>query len=72
MKQYESPENPAERELFEIIKQTYAVVLEAEQQAMRTQLRDHLKTIPAAERMALIDHIETSIGQNLDGPEFEL
>ncbi|MET0864585.1 MAG: hypothetical protein ABWZ98_09655 [Nakamurella sp.] len=61
----------AERELFETMRTTYAVALEPEQQAMIRELRHHLTTIPADERMALIDDIENAIGQHLEDQEYE-
>jgi hypothetical protein len=64
-------EDPAERELFETIKGTYALVLEAEQHAMITELRFNLPTIPAEQRMALIDDIENAVGQNIESQELE-
>jgi len=65
-------ENPAERELFETIKATYAFALEPEQHAMVKELRSHLSTIPPGERAALIDAVESAIGQNIEGEEFDL
>jgi len=67
-----APEDPAEREIFETIKATYAFALEPEQQAMVKQLRTHLSTIPVGERVALIDAVESAIGQNIEGEEFDL
>ena len=66
MQQNEPDEDPAERELFETIKATYALALEPEQHAMVRQLRHRLPTISAEERMELIDDIHNSIGQNVE------
>jgi hypothetical protein len=66
MDRNQSPEDPAERGLFDTIKSTYALALEPEQQAMIKELRHRLPTIPAEERMALIDSIENAVGQNLE------
>ncbi len=65
-------EDPAERELFETIKATYALALEPEQHAMIKELRFHLPTISFGERMVLIDDIENAISQNIEGREFDL
>ena len=59
-------EDPAERQLFETIKATYALALEPEQHAMIKELRFNLPTISVDERMALIDAIENAIGQNIE------
>ncbi len=61
-----SAEDPAERTLFETIRETYALALEPEQHAMIRQLRSHLPTVPADERNALIADIERSVGQNIE------
>lgn len=66
MDRKQSPEDPTERGLFETIKSTYAFALEPEQQAMIKELRYRLPTIPAEERIALIDSIENAVGQNLE------
>lgn len=64
-------ENPAERGLFETIKETYALALEPEQHAMIRQVRSHLPTVPVDERNALIADIERSVGQNIEEePEY--
>ena len=68
----QAPEDPAERKLFETIKATYAFALEPEQQAMVKELRTHLSTISAGERVALIDAVESAIGQNDEGEEYDL
>jgi hypothetical protein len=65
-------EDPAEREIFETIKATYAFALEPEQQAMVKQLKTNLSTIPVGQRVALIDAVESAIGQNIEGEEFDL
>jgi len=39
---------------------------------MVKQLRTHLSTIPVGERVALIDAVESAIGQNIEGEEFDL
>ena len=65
-------EDPAERELFETIKGTYALAEEPEQHAMIKELRFHLPTIPSGERMGLIDNIENAIGRNMEWQELEL
>ena len=65
-------ENPAERELFETIKSTYTFALEPEQQAMVKELRSRLSTIAIGERVALINAVESAIGQNIEGEEFDL
>lgn len=72
MKPEQRQEDPAERELFETIKATYSLALEPEQHAMITELRSHLPTIGSDERLSLIDDIESSIGQNIEGQELEL
>ena len=59
-------EDPADRTMFETIRETYALALEPEQQAMIRQLRSHLRTVPAHERNALIADIERSVGQDLE------
>ena len=68
----EPQEDPAERELFETIKSTYLLAVEAEQRAMVTELRHHLPTLAFRERTALIDDIETAIGQNIETLELDL
>ena len=68
----ERQEDPAERELFETIKGTYALAEEPEQHAMIKELRFHLPTIPSGERMGLIDNIENAIGRNMEWQELEL
>jgi hypothetical protein len=65
-------EDPAERELFETIKGTYALVEEPEQRAMIKELRSKLTTISSGERMSLIDAIENAISQNMEWQELEL
>ena len=65
-------EDPAERELFETIKGTYALVEEPEQRAMIKELRSKLTTISSGERMSLIDAIENGISQNMEWQELEL
>lgn len=65
-------EDPAERELFETIKGTYALVEEPEQRAMIKELRSRLTTISSGERMSLIDAIENAISQNMEWQELEL
>ena len=65
-------EDPAERELFETIKATYALAEEPEQHAMVKELRSRLTTISSAERTSLIDAIENSIGRNVEWQELEL
>lgn len=70
VQQRQTPEDPAERELFETISATYALALEPEQHAMVKQLRDHLRTIPQEERLGLINSIQEAIGRNLE-EEFE-
>jgi hypothetical protein len=65
-------EDPAERELFETIKGTYALAEEPEQHAMIKELRSQLTTISAGERMALIDAIENGISQNMEWQELGL
>ena len=64
-------EDPAERELFETIRATYTFALEPEQHAMIKELRSHLSTISVEERLALIDAVESAIGQNIEGEEFD-
>ena len=59
-------EDPRERELFKTIRQTYVLALEPEQRAMIRELRVRMGTVPAVERMALIDDIERSVGQNIE------
>ena len=71
MERNQPKEDPAERGIFETIKATYALALEPEQQAMVQELRTRLPTISLEERMALVDDIQNSIGQNLQ-EEFEL
>jgi hypothetical protein len=66
MKPQETSEDPAEREIFETIKSTYSLALEPEQHAMIKQLRSHLATISVDERVALINAIERSVGQNIE------
>ena len=68
----EQQEDPAERELFETIKGTYALAEEPEQHAMIKELRSELTTISSAERTSLIDAIENSIGRNVEWQELEL
>ncbi len=53
-------------ELYDTIATTYPLALEQEQHAMIRQLRSHLPAVPQRQRMALIDRIERSIGQNLE------
>ena len=65
-------EDPAERELFETIKGTYALVEEPEQRAMIKELRSKLTTISSGERMSLIDAIENAISQNMEWQGLEL
>ena len=65
-------EDPAERELFETIKGTYALVEEPEQRAMIKELRSRLTTISSGERMSLIDAIENAISQNMEWQGLEL
>jgi hypothetical protein len=65
-------EDPAERELFETIKGTYALVEEPEQRAMIKELRSRLTTISSGDRMSLIDAIENAISQNMEWQELEL
>jgi len=65
-------EDPAERELFETIKGTYALVQEPEQHAMIKELRFHLPTISSGERMVLIDDIENAVSQNIEWQEPDL
>ena len=72
MAQEQQREDPAERELFETIKGTYALAEEPEQHAMIKELRSNLTTISSGERMSLIDAIENSIGQNVEWQELEL
>ena len=60
-------EDPAERELFETIKATYALAPEPELHAMIRELRQHLPTLSFRERKALIDDIESAIGQDIEG-----
>ena len=67
----QAQEDPAERELFETIRTTYALALEPEQHAMVNELRDDLRTIRWEERSELINDIQNAIGQNLE-EEFEL
>ena len=64
-------ENPADRELLETIKATYALALEPEQHAMIKELRFNLPTISVDERMVLIDDIENAIGQNMEEQELD-
>jgi hypothetical protein len=59
-------EDPAQRELFETIKATYALVLQPEQHAMVKELRTRMPTISFEERTELIDDIQNAIGQNLE------
>ena len=66
MKPETAPEDPTERELFETIKSTYTFALEPEQHAMIKELRSHLASIPIGERKALIDSIESAVGQNIE------
>ena len=66
----QAQEDPAERELFETIRTTYALALEPEQHAMVNELRDDLRTIRWEERSELINDIQNAIGQNLE-EEFE-
>ena len=65
-------EDPAERELFETIKGTYALAEEPEQHAMIKELRSHLPTISSGERAALIDAIENAVSRNMEWQELEL
>ena len=65
-------EYPAERELFETIKGTYALAEGPEQHAMIKELRSKLTTISSGERMSLIDAIENGISQNMEWQELEL
>jgi hypothetical protein len=67
----EQQEDPAERELFETIKGTYALTEEPEQHAMIKELR-RLTTISSGERRSLIDAIENAVGQNVEWQELEL
>lgn len=67
----EQREDAAEREIFETIKATHAFALEPEQRAMIKELRSNLATISSDERMALINDIENSIGQNLEELELD-
>ena len=63
----DSPDdNAAQWELFDTIETTYPLAFEHEQHAMIRQLRAHLPAVPQDRRMALIDDIERSIGQNLE------
>ena len=65
-------EDPAERELFETIKATYALAPEPELHAMIRELRQHLPTLSFRERKALIDDIESAIGQDIEAQERDL
>jgi limonene-1,2-epoxide hydrolase len=65
MERPELPEDPAERALLETMRATYTLALEPEQHAMISQLR-HMRTVPPAERTALINDIENAVGQNLE------
>ena len=67
----EQQEDPAERELFETIKGTYALTEEPEQHAMIKELR-RLTTISSGKRRSLIDAIENAVGQNVEWQELEL
>jgi len=72
MRSEETTEDPAEREIFEIIKSTYPLALEPEQHAMIKELRSQLGTISVDERIALIDAIESAVGQNIEEQEYDL
>ena len=63
-------ESPAEREIFETIRTTYALAGEPEQHAMVKELRDQLRTIPDEERLELIGDIQNVLRRNLE-EEFE-
>jgi hypothetical protein len=39
---------------------------------MVKELRSHLSTISPGERAALIDAVESAIGQNIEGDEYDL
>jgi hypothetical protein len=67
----EQQEDPAERELFETIRGTYALAEEPEQHAMIKELR-RLTTISPGERRSLIDAVENAVGQNVEWQELEL
>lgn len=71
-----APERPGsdrdERAIFDTIAATYRFAPEAEQQAMVSELRGALPTIPAGERESLIGAIERAIGENLEWQEPEL
>ena len=72
MKPDRPDEGSADRELFEMIEQTFPLVAEPEQQAMVQQLRSGLPSIPLRERQALIDRIQAAIGENLEWSDLEL
>ena len=72
MERDQPQEDPAERELFETIKATYALAPEPELHAMIRELRQHLPTLSSRERKALIDDIESAIGQDIEAQERDL